>query len=136
MGVLPAWADLEPAVPQITERCADAVEAELGGRGAEPFVEDPVVMRRDLAQVGTAGDQVVRARPGAAGHDQPADNPPVLQRQCALLGQRQLGPAAGADPGEEHPRYGGHRVLREHARGDQISPVGRDQGLDVGAARR
>jgi hypothetical protein len=85
---------------------------------------------------GTAGDLVVRAGPDPAGHDQPADDAAVLQRQRALLAQRQSGPAVETDPGEERPRYGGHRVVGEHARGDQVGAVGANQGFDVGAARR
>ena len=76
-------------------------EAELGGGRDEPLMEHPVVAGSDLAQVGLAEHQVVRAGSEPAGDHQPAGHPAVLQRCRALLGRRQLVPAVHADPGQK-----------------------------------
>jgi hypothetical protein len=95
-----------------------------------------VVVGGDLAEIGPAGHQIVGAGPDPSGHDQPADHAALLERQRALLRQRQLGPPVNADPDEEHAGHRGHRVRGEHPRRDQIGPVGGDHRLDVGAAHR
>ena len=77
----------------------DGLEAELGGARAEPFVECPVVMGGDLAEVGPACHQVVGAGPDPTGHDQPADHPAVLERQRALLAPAAIGPTRRHRPG-------------------------------------
>ena len=114
----------------------DPVEAELGRARTEPGVECSVVVGGDLAEVGPARHEVVGAGPDPSGHDQPADHSAVLERQRALLRQRQSGPPVDADPGEERAGHRGHRVRGEHPRRDQVGPVGGDQLLDVGAAHR
>ena len=114
----------------------DPVEAELGRARTEPGVEGPVVVGGDLAEVGPAGHQVVGAGPDPSGHDQPADHAALLERQRALLRQRQSGPPVDADPDEEHAGHRGHRVRGEHTRRDQVGPVCGDHRLDVGAPHR
>jgi len=105
-------------------------EAELGGGGGEPLMEHLVVARSDLAQVGLAEHQVVRAGSEPTGDHQPAGHPAVLQRRRALLGRRQLVPAVHAYPGQERAGRGRHRVRGEHPGRDQVGPVGGDQVLD------
>jgi len=105
-------------------------EAELGGGGGEPLMEHLVVARSDLAQVGLAEHQVVRAGSEPTGDHQPAGHPAVLQRRRALLGRRQLVPAVHAYPGQERAGRGRHRVRGEHRGRDQVGPVGGDQVLD------
>ena len=114
----------------------DRAEAELGGSGGETLVEHPVMAGGDLTEIGAAGHQVIGAGTQPTRHDQPADHPPVLQRQGALGGQRQAGPALGPDPGEEHAGHRGDRVASEHPGGHQVGAVGIDQVLDAGAAGR
>ena len=111
----------------------DAVEAEVGGGGAEAFVESPMVVGGDLTEIGPARHQIVGGGHQAPGHDQPADHPPVLERQGALVGQRQAAPTVGSDPGEEHAGDRRHRVAGEHAGGDKVSSIRGDQVFDVGA---
>ena len=114
----------------------DPVEAELGRARTEPGVEGPVVVGGDLAEIGPAGHQVVGAGPDPSGHDQPADHAALLERQRALLRQRQSGPPVDADPDEEHAGHRCHRVRGEHTRRDQVGPVCGDHRLDVGAPHR
>ena len=114
----------------------DTVEPELGGARAEPGVECLVVVGGDLAEVGSARHEIVRARPDPSGHDQPANDSAVLEWQRALLRQRQSGPPLDADAGEECAGHRGHRVRGEHTRRSQVGPIGGDQLFDVGAAYR
>ena len=114
----------------------DRAEAEPGGGGGEPLVERPVMAGGDLTEIRTAGHQVIGAGTQPSRHDQPADHPPVLQRQGALGGQRQAGPALGPDPGEEHAGHRRDRVPGEHPGGHQVGPVGIDQVLHAGAPGR
>ena len=72
----------------------DGIEAEFGGGGGKPVMERPVVAGGDLTEVGAACYQVVGAGTQPPRHDQPSDHPPVLQRQGALVCQRQAGPSA------------------------------------------
>jgi hypothetical protein len=114
----------------------DRAEAELGGGGGEALAERPVMAGGDLTEVGPAGHQVIRAGTQPPRHDQPADHPPVLQRQRALGGQRHAGPSLGSDPGEEHAGHRRDRMTSEHARGLQVVAVGVDQVLDGRAPGR
>ncbi len=112
-----------------------AVEAELGGGGAEPLMERPVMVGGDFTEIGPARHQIVGARPQPAGDDQPTHHPPVLERQRALGGQRQPGPPVGADPGEEHASDRRHRVAGEHAGRNEVGSIRGDEILDIGATR-
>ena len=114
----------------------DRVEAELGGGGGETLVERPVMAGGDLTEIGAAGHQVIGAGTQPPRHDQPADHPPVLQRQGALGRQRQAGPSLGPDPGEEHAGHRGDRMPGEHPGGGQVGAVGIDQVLDGRAPGR
>jgi hypothetical protein len=114
----------------------DRAEAEPGGSDGETLVERPVMAGGDLTEIGAAGHQVIGAGTQPPRHDQPADHPPVLQRQGALGCQRQPRPALGPDPGEEHAGHRGDRVPGEHPGGLQVGAVGVDQVLDAGAAGR
>jgi len=111
-------------------------EAEPGGGLREPRMERPVMMSGDFPQVGPAGHQVVRARTQPPGHDEPADHPPVLQRQGALVRQGHLRPPGGTDAGEEHAGDRGNRVAGEHPGLDQVGAVGADQVLHAGPPGR
>jgi hypothetical protein len=85
----------------------------------------------NFTEIGTAGDQVVRGRPNPPGDDQPSDHPSFLQRQRALIRQRQLLPALDTDAGQEGAGDRGHRVPGKHAGCDQVGSVGSNLIFDV-----